>query len=239
MFKILGIVDNYPYVKDLRKDWGFSAFLEKNGKKILFDTGSDSNILLNNARVLHVDLSSIDTLFISHYHYDHTGGVKELLEVNDHLKAYVPVPLLHEDEELKNNFKRKGIQVVECKEPLEIIDGIYSTGTMGVEIPEHSLYFISDEGSVLVTGCAHPGIESIISRVEELTGRKVHMAIGGFHLYGTHGSGLKERVDAIYATGVERVGPSHCTGDNGREALEEKFGNRYVKFGSGINLAFS
>ena len=115
MFKILGIVDNYPYVEDLRKDWGFSAFLEKNGKKILFDTGSDGNILLNNARVLHVDLSSIDTLFISHYHYDHTGGVKELLEVNDHLKAYVPVPLLHEDEELKNNFKRKGIQVVEMQ----------------------------------------------------------------------------------------------------------------------------
>ncbi len=58
---------------------GFSMYIESGDRKILFDTGCGT-LFLENARQLGVDLSAIDTLIISHGHYDHGGGVRSLLD---------------------------------------------------------------------------------------------------------------------------------------------------------------
>ena len=58
---------------------GMSMLLEAGGKRILFDTGGGLS-LLHNARKLNVDLGGLDGLVLSHGHYDHTGGLKDLLE---------------------------------------------------------------------------------------------------------------------------------------------------------------
>lgn len=55
-------------------EWGFSALVEVDGRKILFDTGTDSTLVLNNARLFGIDLSAVHTVVLSHSHADHTGG---------------------------------------------------------------------------------------------------------------------------------------------------------------------
>jgi 7,8-dihydropterin-6-yl-methyl-4-(beta-D-ribofuranosyl)aminobenzene 5'-phosphate synthase len=57
---------------------GFSALIERGKKKILFDTGQGLG-LMHNAELLGVDLTGITEVVLSHGHYDHTGGLKDLL----------------------------------------------------------------------------------------------------------------------------------------------------------------
>ena len=59
-------------------EWGQSLLIEADGKKILFDTGP-TGMILKNAAALGVDLSTADRIVISHGHYDHTGGLQDVL----------------------------------------------------------------------------------------------------------------------------------------------------------------
>jgi 7,8-dihydropterin-6-yl-methyl-4-(beta-D-ribofuranosyl)aminobenzene 5'-phosphate synthase len=59
-------------------EWGFSAVVEANGKRLLFDTGAAPDTVLRNAETLGVDLSSITDVVLSHFHTDHTGGLVAL-----------------------------------------------------------------------------------------------------------------------------------------------------------------
>ena len=61
-------------------EWGFSAIIEADGRRILFDTGSREKTVLQNARELKINLENIDNVFLSHNHKDHTGGLKTLRE---------------------------------------------------------------------------------------------------------------------------------------------------------------
>src|SRR5689334_7923251 len=66
----------------LQMDWGFAAFVEYGGKRILFDTGNNAKIFEHNVAELGIDLARLDAVVISHRHGDHTAGLKYLLEVN-------------------------------------------------------------------------------------------------------------------------------------------------------------
>ena len=72
------LVENTTPVPGLLGEYGFSALIEVDGQQFLFDTGSGEAIMAN-ARTLDIDLSCIEALVISHGHFDHTGGVLQLL----------------------------------------------------------------------------------------------------------------------------------------------------------------
>lgn len=55
-------------------EWGFSALVDADGHKLLFDSGTDSLLVLHNAKELGIDLSDVPVLILSHSHDDHTGG---------------------------------------------------------------------------------------------------------------------------------------------------------------------
>ena len=74
----------------LHKDWGYAALIEYAGKRILFDTGGNPEILAHNAKVMNVDLSRLDFVVMSHRHSDHMGGFTYLLSVNPKVKIYAP-----------------------------------------------------------------------------------------------------------------------------------------------------
>jgi 7,8-dihydropterin-6-yl-methyl-4-(beta-D-ribofuranosyl)aminobenzene 5'-phosphate synthase len=84
------LYDAFGKVAGLQKDWGYSALVEVGGKRILFDTGDNPDILEANAKALGVDLSRLDFVVMSHRHGDHMGGMEYLLRVNPHVKIYAP-----------------------------------------------------------------------------------------------------------------------------------------------------
>ena len=57
------------------KDWGYAAFVEVNGQRILFDTGDDAAILARNVKAKGVDLTKLDFVVLSHRHSDHVSGM--------------------------------------------------------------------------------------------------------------------------------------------------------------------
>ena len=74
----------------LHKDWGYSLFIEHGGKRILFDTGNNPDILARNAAAKGIDLAKLDFVVMSHRHGDHMGGLAYLLKVNPNVKIYAP-----------------------------------------------------------------------------------------------------------------------------------------------------
>jgi len=74
----------------MQKDWGYAAFVEYGGKRILFDTGNNPDILAQNAKAKGIDLTKLDFVVMSHRHGDHMGGLTYLLKVNPTVKIYAP-----------------------------------------------------------------------------------------------------------------------------------------------------
>lgn len=88
--RITVLYDAFGKESALHKDWGFAALIEVNGKRVLFDTGNNAQILAHNAKTLKVDLSRLDFAVISHRHGDHVGGLTHLLAINPDVPIYAP-----------------------------------------------------------------------------------------------------------------------------------------------------
>lgn len=88
--RVTVLVDAFGKSNTLKQDWGFSALIEYQGKRILFDTGNNAESFAFNANSLGVDLTRLDFVVISHRHGDHTDGLRHLLKQNPDVKIYAP-----------------------------------------------------------------------------------------------------------------------------------------------------
>ena len=88
--QITVLYDAFGKASTMQKDWGYAAFVEYGGKRILFDTGNDPDILAQNVKVKGVDLTKLDFLVMSHRHGDHMGGLTYIVKVNPTVKIYAP-----------------------------------------------------------------------------------------------------------------------------------------------------
>src|SRR6478736_7033042 len=84
------LYDAFGSDPSMTKDWGFSAFVEIAGKRILFDTGNDADIFAANVKAKSVDLTNLDFVVLSHRHSDHMAGLSNVLSVNPTVKIYAP-----------------------------------------------------------------------------------------------------------------------------------------------------
>lgn len=83
------IENNLDDRKELINEHGLSLFIEVDGLNILFDTGQTGDFI-KNAKRLNKDLNSLDYMIISHGHYDHSGGLKRLINLlNEYPKLVV------------------------------------------------------------------------------------------------------------------------------------------------------
>ena len=132
-----------PYEGD--GEWGYSALVEVDGHKILYDTGLSADLVLRNAKALKIDLSDIEDVVLSHNHYDHVGGLmslrRELSKINPraisrvHVGAGIFEPRWSESGEDRNGLRliraeylaTGGAFVVHDK-PTELFPGVWLTG---------------------------------------------------------------------------------------------------------------
>ena len=226
------LYDNNPYDERLKTAWGLSCLVERNDLTLLFDTGGDAPTLLSNMTTLGIDPAEIDIIVLSHIHGDHVGGLSGILATNKATTVYLP-------RSFPTEFKKQvkvGARLVEVHEPMAIAEGIYTTGEMGTEIIEQSLILVTKEGSVIITGCAHPGIVSVIAKAKEIAGEKVHLVMGGFHLDGMSKQKINGIIEDFQRLGVEKVAPCHCTGDLARRLLKGAYGDNCFLAGVGGRL---
>lgn len=88
--KITVLIENRPSKANpqLKAEWGLSLHIAFNGHNILFDAGA-SGSFADNAKYFSVNVSSIDTVILSHHHFDHGGGLRQFLELNSTAKVYM------------------------------------------------------------------------------------------------------------------------------------------------------
>jgi len=84
------LYDAFGQNSAMHKDWGYAALIEYGGKRILFDTGNNPDILAENAKIKAIDLTKLDFVVMSHRHGDHMGGLSYLLRVNPKVVVYAP-----------------------------------------------------------------------------------------------------------------------------------------------------
>ncbi len=234
--KITILVDNNPGREGLRTAWGFSALIEADGRKILFDSGPDPELLKHNAKILGINLSDIDFIVLSHEHGDHVGGIPYLAKVAYGTNVYLPSGA---DSQLIERIKGLGFNVTSLQEPTELAPGIVTTGSMRGPPYEQGLIIVVRElGSILITGCAHPRIEMMVRRAANLTG-KIYAVIGGFHLVSASEQRLREIERVIKELKVGKIFPVHCSGERARSFFKQRLSNVYGDGHVGMSIVFS
>jgi 7,8-dihydropterin-6-yl-methyl-4-(beta-D-ribofuranosyl)aminobenzene 5'-phosphate synthase len=229
------VYDNNPYKDGLMTSWGFACVIKGTEKTILFDTGGNSAVLLNNMQQLGIDPNEIDIVVLSHFHGDHVGGLNGLLQENDNVTVYLPATF---PPGFKEPLKGAGVKTVEVNDPARICKGVYSSGILGNGIKEQALMIATDRGLILITGCAHPGIVHILAAANKILEDKILLVIGGFHLGAMARPELEEIIAGFRKLGVERVGPCHCSGDQARRMFKQEYGQDFLDAGVGRLIEF-
>ena len=88
--QITVLYDAFGQTSAMKQDWGYAALVEYGGKRILFDTGNNPDILAQNVKAKNIDLSKLDFVVMSHRHGDHMGGLAYVLKVNPKVTIYAP-----------------------------------------------------------------------------------------------------------------------------------------------------
>ncbi len=219
--KITIVYDNNAE-EGLRSGWGFSCLIE-NGKKILFDCGDKGKPLMENMEKLGIDPASIDIIVLSHDHWDHTGGLDELLKHTENPEVLIPASFSG-----KTKATARGrSKIKEIRGQERITENVYTTGELesGGDLPdEQSLVLKTPKGLIVIAGCSHPGVGNIITKAREMG--EIYWIMGGFHGFSDFG-----KLD-----GIEMLSPCHCTQHTAeiRKKYPDNF--REIKAGSVIEI---
>ncbi|MGD9898552.1 MAG: MBL fold metallo-hydrolase [Calditrichaceae bacterium] len=186
--RITIVFDNTSLSEECQAEWGFACYIETEHRRILFDTGADGKILLDNMRALSIDPKSVDDVFISHNHFDHIGGLAAFLNENSAVRIFLP-----------KSFRgvRKAREIIYIDEARQIDEGLFTTGEL--DGLEQSLVIQTSKGLVVVVGCAHPDMQKILTSASQFG--NIYWLIGGLHGFNKFHL-LKD---------LKLICPTHCT----------------------------
>ena len=188
---ILPLVDWHTSSSDLAGEMGVSYLIETDEHRILFDVGQNTrqespSPLERNMEALGVAIDSIDTVFISHNHFDHVGG--RLNQKNQTfsiglepvplpgVRAFVPIPMGY-----------PGLEPIHAVAPVLIGKGVASTGTIPRQlvfgwIDEQALVVhVAERGAILIVGCGHQSISDLLKRYDRVFDEPLYGVVGGLH----------------------------------------------------------
>ena len=104
-------------------------------------------------------------------------------------------------------------------QPTEVSTGTYSTGALGMPTKEQALAVKAEKGNIVITGCAHPGLEKILQAAGKLG--EIYGVLGGFHGF--------SKLDEL--EGIQLIGPCHCT--QYKQKIKDKYPEEFVEIKAG------
>ena len=213
---------------ELSTGWGVSFLI---GRNVLFDTGEKGKYLCNNIERMKINLSSVDNIVISHDHWDHTGGLWDILKQREDVNVYACPGF---NDEFKRKVRLGDNYLIENDNFAKINENIYVTGEIigeykGRDISEQAVVVDTDKGLTVMTGCAHPGIIKIVDLVRSQFPEKPFYAVfGGFHLMNKHPRNIHSIINKFRDFGVRKVGPTHCSGSEAENIFKEEYGDSFL-----------
>jgi 7,8-dihydropterin-6-yl-methyl-4-(beta-D-ribofuranosyl)aminobenzene 5'-phosphate synthase len=268
----------------IHAEHGFSCHLEtvSNGEShfFMFDYGLDSLGIINNMALLGIDPGMVDAFGLSHGHFDHWSGLLAMLgRASPGIHLYVGEEVFARrfsrrpgSDDLidlgrleKEGIERQGIaEIVEAREPVEVIPGCYLTGKIervtDYEQGSPNLiiqrggtfeqdYFpgeqavvcnVKGKGLVILSGCAHAGIVNTVKHAQHLTGiEEVHAVIGGFHLINAAPDRIEKTVSDMKHIAPDYIIPAHCTGFEAIALVASEMSEQFILNTAGTRYVFS
>ena len=246
----------------LGAEHGLSYCIEIGENRFLFDTGH-SDLFLRNAKKLDLNIENeVDTVVLSHGHWDHGNGLEHLKNKTliCHPGSFVKrfrkggresIGLRMTLDELRQRF-----MIQSYKEYKEIFKDVFFLGEIpritdfeakatSFELEDGSPDFVMDDsalaivfhdGLIVISGCAHSGIVNIVEYAMKVTGcHSLKAVIGGFHLKQPNHQ-TKKTVEYFLENRPEVLIPSHCTELPALSYFNRTFGNQFLRTGDIINF---
>jgi 7,8-dihydropterin-6-yl-methyl-4-(beta-D-ribofuranosyl)aminobenzene 5'-phosphate synthase len=275
--RITTLSENTAGMGNYLAEWGLSMLIETDYASILFDTGLSISTV-HNAELLGIDFSRIDKIVLSHGHYDHTGGLRDVLRQTKKEIEIIAHPDIWQskyhrrknapEEFIGIPFRREELESLGARfrltiDSLKIAENIWTTGEIpmlteyetidkGLFIKQDSKFLPdpvmddkavivkTEQGLVVILGCAHRGMINTIYHAREITGvNEVRAVIGGSHLIGASEERLYQSIAALRELGVQQLGLCHCTDLPVISILAQEFGEGFIfnKAGTRIELS--
>lgn len=275
--RIINLIENTEGRPGCVNEHGLSFYIETEKHKVLLDLGQTENSL-KNAEALGVDLSAVESVVLSHGHYDHSGGIMSFAKINDHAAIYMQKSAGGEyyaddgKHAVGDRYRYIGIDKDILKLPqVKLIQGdyvlddeleLFTIKTRTHMLPftnkrllirtgdeftpddfTHEHFLVVKEGglTVLMSGCAHNGILSILDAYKEKYESFPDVVISGFHLmikreYRENELQEVQDIAKELSTYPTKFYTCHCTGVPAFEEMKKIMGDQleYVHSGEEV-----
>ncbi|MDD5069885.1 MAG: MBL fold metallo-hydrolase [Candidatus Omnitrophica bacterium] len=234
--RIKVIYDKRRLGENLHVGWGVSFLIDD---KVLFDTGEKGQWLIANMSALGVEINKIEAVVISHDHWDHWGGLADLLRGKKGMSVYLCPNF---SREFKDKALTFGADLVETEKLTQIIPDVFSTGEVpgeykGKYMAEQALVLKTKNGLTVITGCAHPGILKMVEKVRaEFPAEPIYLVFGGFHLMAADERAINIVADSFKKMKIIKAGPTHCSGDMAEEIFKKLYGDNFISIKVGQEI---
>lgn len=262
--KLKVLVDNNTYIDEYYfGEPALSFYIEEDNNKILFDTAY-SNIFLENAKLLGIDITKINFLVLSHGHNDHTGGLRYIKDYDLSNIKLIAHPGVFEKKDFNGldisspvslqelNVKEyiDGTNMVQISNKLFFLGQIqrvtdFENSPVGFKTlyktPDYleddsALVYKAKNGLFVITACSHSGICNIIEQAKRtFNENRIIGVIGGFHLL-KKDLQLEKTIEYLSLQNIKDLYPCHCVSLYAKHKMYEQCNVHEVGVGMELNI---